>query len=314
MQTAHVAGIDLVIYRTADGKFCCVQDRCPHLGGRFSAGGEIAGNELICPVHRFRFAPDGSCLGSGYGTPAPKACTRPWPCLDRNGLLLVYYHPEGAAPDWTPPENEDGDWLPMDMFTREVTAPAEVIMLGIADKGHLQTLHGYEDVQMDTDFDTDGANLRVTYSFTNVGNLPGLSGPLEKLGRRLQSRTRVEFDYLACGIGYSLTEVKIPSLGVAMRHFVNPTPRDNQTVTLYHSMALRRIKHPARISPALALLGRRFTNTLMRYVLRKGFLHDIEDDIALWTHMRSPQQPALARGDGPVHKYRQWSRQFYQPA
>ena len=316
MLAITVADIALVIYRTANGELCCVEDRCPHMGGRFSAGGTVRKDELICPVHHFRFAPNGDCRGSGYDTPAPKACTRPWPCLDRNGLLLVYFHPSGETPDWEPPELDNGAWLPMRMFQRKVNAPAQIVMQGIADMGHLRTLHGYEDVQMNSPFKTDGAQLTVTYSFTNVGSLPGLdrsiiAGPIKRLGEKLQTRTRVKFDYLACGIGYSVTDVEIPALGVAMRHFVNPTPIDAESVTLFHSMALRRIDNPGQISAVLAALPRAWTQALMRFVLLKGFLHDIEDDINLWTHMRNPQRPALAKGDGPIFKYHKWSRQFY---
>lgn len=312
---ACVAGINLVVYRTGDGSLCCIEDRCPHMGGRFSDGATIDADEIVCPVHHFRFAPDGTCRGSGYGTPAPRACTRPWPCLERNGLLLVFYHPEGQTPDWAPPPLDDADdWRPMRLFQRKVAAPIDIVMQGIADQGHLQTLHGYEDVQMETSFDTAGTQLAVTFSFTNVGSLPGLTGPLRGLGQRLATRTRVRFDYLACGMGYSVTDVELPDLGVATRHFVNPTPLDSESVTLHHSMALRRIDESARISPALAVLPRAWTEALMQRVLLKGFLHDIEDDIRLWTRMRNPEKPALARGDGPLHKYRRWSRQFYPSA
>ncbi len=302
MKTATVAGIDLVIYRTQAGELCCVQDRCPHMSGRFSAGGKINNDELICPVHRFRFAPDGTCRGSGYDTPAPKACTRPWPCLDRNGLLLVYFHPDGEAPDWEPPQLESGCWKPMSIFLDKVATSAQIVMQGIADMGHLRTVHGYEDVQMDSDFHTEGAQLKVSYSFTYVGSLPGLGGSLKRLGERLQTRTRVRFDYLACGIGYSVTHVQIPAMGVAMRHFVNPTPLDADTVVLYHSIALNRIENPATISPVFKFFPRSWTQALMRQVLLRGYRHDIEDDMALWTQMRNPLKRARLQILFPKHQ------------
>lgn len=311
MRATQVADINLVIYRTHSGELCCVEDRCPHMGGRFSAGGEIKDDELICPVHKFRFAPNGDCRGSGYGTPAPKACTRPWQCLDRNGLLLVYYHPQGDMPTWEPPLLDNELWQAMTVFQDRVSTPAEIVMQGIADMGHLRTVHGYEDVQMDSRFHTEAQQLNVSYSFTNVGSLPGLGGPLKRLGKMLQTRTRVEFDYLACGIGYSITHVKIPALGIVMRHFVNPTPVNAESVILYHSMALQRIEHPEKISPIFKILPRSWAGALMRQVLLRGYRHDIEDDIALWTQVRNPEKPALARGDGPVHKYQKWAAQFY---
>lgn len=305
MRPVRMAGIDLILYRTADGSPCCVQDRCPHMGGRFSAGGSVSGDELVCPVHGFRFAADGVCRGSGYGTPAPRAC------LERNGLLMVFYHPRGEAPGWEPDALSAKGWLPMHLFSCRVDAPIDVIMQGIADQGHLRTVHGYEDVRMDGDFHTQGERLAVTFSFTNVGALPGFEAMPRALARRLQTRTRVQFRYLACGMGFSVTEVSIPSLGVATRHFVNPAPIDAGSVMLYHSFSLRRVEAPGRIHPLLAPLPRRWVEGLMSRVLRQGYLHDMRDDMRLWTHMRSPLRPALARGDGPLHKYRKWSRQFY---
>ena len=98
LQSARIADIDLVVYRTADGQAHCVHDRCPHLGGRFSQGGWVDHELLVCPVHRFSFDREGTCQRTGYGSAAPKACTQPWPCLERNGLVMVWYHPEGVAP------------------------------------------------------------------------------------------------------------------------------------------------------------------------------------------------------------------------
>ena len=41
--------------------------------------------------------------------------------------------------------------------------------------------------------------------------------------------------------------------------------------------------------------------------LQTGF----EQDIAIWTHKRWRDRPVLCDGDGPIMRYRQWTRQFY---
>jgi nitrite reductase/ring-hydroxylating ferredoxin subunit len=308
---ATLAGIELVLYRSESGDLHCVEDRCPHMGGRFTAGGEVKGERLICPIHRFEFLPDGQCHSSGYGTPAPRACTRVWHCLDRNGLLLVFYHPNGEAPTWEPESLDAAGWLPMRMFRTELVAHPHLITEGIADKGHLTTVHGYEEISLDLPFQTDTPCLRTAYSFVNTGSLPGQNRVVEWLGRFFQTRTKVRFTYQSWGLGYSVTDVILDDLGLVTRHFVNPTPTRDGKVLLFHSLALRRIDTPARIHPAMRFLPRRWVESLMQRVLLKGFLRDLEDDISIWSNMRSVAKPALAVGDGPIAQHRRWAAQFY---
>jgi len=47
------------------------------------------------------------------------------------------------------------------------------------------------------------------------------------------------------------------------------------------------------------------------YILN-GFVADAAKDFPIWEHKRFTQPPALARGDGPIGKYRQWAKQFYK--
>ena len=42
-----------------------------------------------------------------------------------------------------------------------------------------------------------------------------------------------------------------------------------------------------------------------------GYTRDISDDFRVWNHKRYVETPLLARGDGPIMKYRRWAKQFY---
>lgn len=309
MQSAQVAGIDLVVYRTADGQAHCVHDRCPHLGGRFTQGGRVEDTLLVCPVHRFAYDSEGTCRRTGYGSVAPKACTQPWPCLERNGLVMVWYHPEGAAPGWEPEALDASGHLALKVWSDPVAAPAQLIMEGIADQGHLQTVHGYADVARTADFDTSGPSLRTAYRFDNPSHPPRwLPAALRK---KLQGGQEVRFDYCAWGLGYSVTDVEIPALGLGLRTFVNPTPVAPDRCQLWHGMALRRISDPGLVSTALKPLPRGMVESLMQAVLRRGYLKDIHDDMRLWEHLAPVAKPALAPGDGPIAAHRRWAAQFY---
>ena len=53
MKKVALRGRDLLVARV-DGRFYCVDDRCPHLGGSLSRG-RLDGTAVICPNHHSCF-------------------------------------------------------------------------------------------------------------------------------------------------------------------------------------------------------------------------------------------------------------------
>jgi nitrite reductase/ring-hydroxylating ferredoxin subunit len=49
----RVNGEEIAVFKR-DGKLCAIQNICPHEGGQLSKG-RIEGEEIICPVHGYRF-------------------------------------------------------------------------------------------------------------------------------------------------------------------------------------------------------------------------------------------------------------------
>jgi len=49
----------------------------------------------------------------------------------------------------------------------------------------------------------------------------------------------------------------------------------------------------------------------MARLIMNGFVHDTKQDFPIWENKLYTSPPALARGDGPIGKYRLWARQFY---
>jgi nitrite reductase/ring-hydroxylating ferredoxin subunit len=305
-----LAGIPMVAYRTASGALNVIEDRCPHVGGSFSKG-TVAGENIRCPIHGFAFDTAGACVATGFDDIRSKACVHPWPVLDINGLIMVYYHPQGLPPTWQPEQVNWQGWSDQIMQTAIFPATVQLVMEGIADKGHLSTVHGYTDVSMDKEFILDGAKLTTAYSFTNSGSLPGANRIQQWLSRFFDTRLRVEFDYDAWGLGYSLTLVRIPKFNIEMRNFVNPTPLDGNTVKLFYSMAIGPIKDAGKIHPLLKLLPASWVKGIMLNSLLKGFSHDLDDDIAMWSNLKALAHPQLCKADGPFNKFRKWAGQFY---
>ena len=54
----RVGGHPVAVFRTRAGKVFAVANQCPHKGGPL-ADGMLAGDQVVCPMHAFRFDPDG---------------------------------------------------------------------------------------------------------------------------------------------------------------------------------------------------------------------------------------------------------------
>jgi nitrite reductase (NADH) small subunit len=57
----RVGGHSIAVFRTRSGKVFAVAGTCPHRGGPL-ADGMLAGDQVVCPLHTFRFDSDtGAC-------------------------------------------------------------------------------------------------------------------------------------------------------------------------------------------------------------------------------------------------------------
>lgn len=151
----QVLGLDLVLWRDAQGLWHCFEDACPHRLAPFSEGRVEADGTLLCAYHAWRFNGEGACVKIPQcETPEKeaRACANPksraivFPTQERQGLIWVWPDASETAlhdsHDRSPaviPELEDnpdhlikGAWnirdLPYgwDFFMENVADPAHV--------------------------------------------------------------------------------------------------------------------------------------------------------------------------------------------
>lgn len=297
-------GQEVVVFRTASGRASAVDATCPHLGAHFAYGGRVEGEALRCPFHGFCFDAEGTCVRTGYGTrPPPLAKLRTWPLCEQDGLLLVYYHAQAQPPAWfIPPLNMEG-WTPVRYRKFILHDHPQETTENSVDLGHFAFVHGYRSAHMLHDAVLDGPALNTAYSVRR--GIPGLERLLP--GRDFEFR----FETHIYGLGYSRVEVTIPFLRAHGRLWVLPTSLDEERISLYLAASLKAIE-PGAIHPALKALPAGLVSRLVAGELFRSFVHDTQQDFPIWEHKKYVSPPALAEGDGPIGKYRQWAKQFYE--
>lgn len=81
---------DLVVWRTADGRPCVMEARCPHQWSHLGAEGAVDGDEVICTSHWWRFTTGGTgSILRTNGDREPQASIAVFPCEERDGRIWI---------------------------------------------------------------------------------------------------------------------------------------------------------------------------------------------------------------------------------
>lgn len=108
----RLLGEDLVLYRTSEGGYGLVEEPCAHRRASLFYG-FVEGQDLRCPYHGWKYAPDGQCVEQPFeSNPAFLERTRikAYPVRRLAGLIFAYLGPEPAPelPRWDVLERTDG--------------------------------------------------------------------------------------------------------------------------------------------------------------------------------------------------------------
>jgi hypothetical protein len=260
-------------------------------------GGTVQDGTVVCPFHGFRFDPSGACVATGYGSKPPKAARVP--CYfagESGGFVFVWFHPAGVAPTWTLPTVPLDGYTPVRASATELRTHPQETTENSVDVGHFPFVHGYRDFRMDH-IETDGPHLHTRYGFVRPDGFPGLGKDLP-----------VEISVHVWGLGYSYVDVTLPSIGLKTRQYVLPTPIGPRLTELRLGMALRR---DAASDWRLRLAPKPLFDGMIADIAHRNYIKDVMQDRHVWENKVYIDRPALADGDGPIGRYRAWSRQFY---
>jgi phenylpropionate dioxygenase-like ring-hydroxylating dioxygenase large terminal subunit len=279
-------GQHLALWRDDNGAPHVNDAFCPHLGAHFGHGGSVDGEELICPFHGWRFDAEGQNTLIPYSERLnKKACVRSYPTVERNGLIMAWYHPEGEAPMWEVPEipefNDPENFT--EMVTREYTieAPWQELAENGVDAAHFRYVHHTEEVPELESYEVDGPRTKMR----SIQKFPTPRGIVDG---------RIDAD--SHGPGFS----KIKFSGIVETQLMGcNTPIDETRCHMRFSFTVRKLGDDNALNSSV---GQAFVDEIHKQV---------QEDKPIWENKAHLVRPALADTDGPVMKFRKWASQFY---
>ena len=285
----RLMGDEVVIYRTRSGVVRVVEPYCPHLGAHLGYGGRVDGEEIVCPFHGFRFDASGTCVANSYATQPPRARLGARIFREINGAIVVWHDASAGPPPWELPQLPTTRFPPPARRTYTIVDHPQEVMENAVDIGHIRPVHGYQNPQIRTPMDADGARLRIG---TVAERVFPLLGNVEML-----------LDFEIDGLGCIWVLAKIPRFDGEALFQAWPTPIDPCRIELRFAMSLRIL--PDRGA------GGRTVSRLLTAALAGAFWSDLIKDFPIWENKLFVARPRLAKGDGPIVPFRRWASQFY---
>ena len=305
VKSARYFGEDLVIFRTKQGKLTVLNAYCPHLGAHLGKGGRVVGESLRCPFHAWRFATDGKCVEIPYARRIPsKACVKSYKTMDKNGLALMWYDPDGKEPTFDIPVLEEygkEGWTKWQLHRQTIKTHPREIVENVADEAHFKVVH----------------HMKECDFFENI--YEGHTATQNMRGRGDYREIETSATYY--GPGYQITHMQ--SI-VATRLINAHTPIDENSLHLWFGVMIqdshfsdedmRLINSSLKKAGLLDSfqLSKDNIAEVQKYIVagtKKGYL----EDVAIWEHKLYRETPMLCEGDGPIPKLRRWYKQFYEP-
>jgi 3-ketosteroid 9alpha-monooxygenase subunit A len=287
VKSVTVCGHELVLFRGADGAVAATAAHCPHLGAHLGDG-KVDGNTLRCPFHGWCFDGSGACVNVPYSPKVPKgARLRTWLVRERNGIVFVWHHADGAAPDFeipALPEVGSPRWTRYHTLEWKANIHIQETAENAVDMAHFRYLHKHLEVPTLDLFQIDGPIFQVVFRAAR-----------KVLGRTVG--TRIHLTY--CGMGLVIARVHTTPVNLIL--LVAYTPIDAATTAIRLSFTFEKTRIP--------LLDR-----VLPFFLLRDATEDFARDIPIWEKKVYLERPLLAAGDGPIMKLRRWAQQFYPAA
>lgn len=282
VQRLRFLGRELVAFRGSDGVAHVVDAYCPHLGAHLGVGGKVVDNSLQCPFHGWRFAGDGRCVDAPYAKKTPRCGVGSWATVERNGLLWIWFHALGAAPDREVPvlpEHEHPEWTRYQTFGWTVASHSQEMAENAVDSAHFKYVHGTVEVPaLETEI-TDECFHALNHSKN------------KRFGQLVSTTVDIRVFMPGC------SAIRFNEHAEVLL-FACTTPVDEE-----------------HVSQRFFFTAHKKGNPLMRTLISRMFIREVasqfEQDTPIWENKIHLTKPILCDGDGPIWQFRKWYQRFY---
>ena len=274
---------ELVLFRGEDGTPNLLGAFCPHMGAHLGHGGEVVGNTIKCPFHAWQFDGAGACTKIPYADRIPpKARTRRWVCVERNGMIMAWNDIEGSEPEWdipVIPEVGDPAWTDFEVREWDIKTHSMEMAENQVDVAHFQYLHGTLDYP-DSEATVDGHIMKVA-SKAGMGTSKGnVQGGIE-----------------STSYGFGFNTIRFTGI-VETLLITSVLPTDTGYVHVRFCFMVKKTGGAA----IDAGVGKAFIAEVTR---------QLEQDMPVWENKAFVHPPMLCAGDGPIALFRRWVQQFF---
>lgn len=290
-------GKELVIFRTESGEAKVIDAYCPHLGAHLGHGGKVHGESIACPFHGWQFNGAGQCTAVPYAKNMPpkvaggKPAIFSYPTVERNRVIWAWYHPQQAEPSYDVieiPEFADPEWGEIERFEWTFQTAVQEAAENSVDAAHFIFVHGTSEMPSGQSV-FDGTTRTSVYSM----KVPRLAddGTIDPLGGEVHLET------ISNGSGMGLQRFT-GAVDIVMMAF--PLPIEADRLRLCFAFITPKQQEPFQ--------------QLMAQAAKAEVSSQVEADIPIWEHKVYLASPTLCDGDGSIHQFRKWFKQFYAEA
>ena len=274
-------GKELVLFRCQGGTARVFDAHCPHMGAHLGFGGQVVGESLRCPFHHWEFDGEGKCNKIPYAKRIPpRARIDTYRVVEKNGVILMWHHREGASPSFEIPdipEMGDSAWTRPDLAHWEVRASWLDMNENCVDQAHFKYVHGTLSIPPTT-AEIQGHIHRAESHFRM--RVPGGEGDAKL----------VTMDH---GPGFQV--VRITGLiDTILMNTATPIDEERTDVEFCYIVKVDDDDRKARLAEAVV----------------KDLKQQFDNDLPIWENKVYHERPVLCDGDGPVATYRKWYSQF----